>query len=128
MLDRHSSFTSNICVEPTDAVASGPDGLLGHFCSVRGRGERSHTLTIINGRSIPGLIGHSTARTRAFAVHTSVLHFCLCLCFIEWTNAQIIDLLSEKNFVIGVDSTPQRGLHQTPSPIHLSHPPLIHQL
>ena len=34
------------------------------------------------------------------------------LCFIECTNAQIIDVLSEKNFVIGVDSTPQRGLYQ----------------
>ena len=31
------------------------------------------------------------------------------LCFIEWTNAQIIDVLSEKN---SVDSTPQRGLYQ----------------
>ena len=30
----------------------------------------------------------------------------------EWTNAQIIDVLSEKNYVIGVDSNPQRGMYQ----------------
>ena len=32
--------------------------------------------------------------------------------FMEWTKAQIIDVLSEKNYVIGVDSNPQRGLYQ----------------
>ena len=30
----------------------------------------------------------------------------------EWTNAQVIDVLSEKNYVIGVDSNPQRGMYQ----------------